>query len=90
MRADEVGVLRAGGGRPYAAQGLGGGQTQGLAAGQRRGGQATLSSSTAVVWDAESASLVVVQSTSCRGRHRSRKRSREEAERGGKRWEVFW
>lgn len=72
MRADEAGLLGAGGGHPHTVARIGDGETQGLAAAQGGGGQAPLASSAAVVWDAESASLVVVQSATCRGRHASR------------------
>lgn len=73
VRADEAGLLCAGRGRPHTVHRLSGGQTQGLAAAEGSGGQAPFSGSAAVVWDAECTALVVVQSTSCRGQHISRK-----------------
>lgn len=82
VRADEAGLLCAGRGRPYTVHRLSGGQTQGLAAAEGSGGQAPFSGSAAVVWDAECTALVVVQTTSCRGQHISRK---QEHEKGRKR-----
>ena len=49
-------------------QGLGGAQAHRVAAGQRRGRQASLSRPAAVVGDAEGAALVVIQSAACGGR----------------------
>lgn len=51
---------------------LGGGEAQGLVAAQGGGGQASFTSSAAVVRDAERAALVIVKATSCRGRHGSK------------------
>lgn len=83
MGADEADVLGAGGHRPHAVDGLGGGQAQGLAAAQGRGGQAPLPGAAAVVGDAEGTALVVVQAASCRGRHRSDRQDKTGARRGG-------
>lgn len=52
----------------HAEQGLGGAQAHRVAAGQRRGRQASLSRPAAVVGDAEGAALVVIQSAACGGR----------------------
>ena len=60
VRANETGFFCAGGGRPHTVHGLGGGETQGLAAAQRRGGQTAFPSSTAVVGDTECTALVVI------------------------------
>lgn len=68
--ADEAGFLCAG--HPYTEPWISSWETQGLAAAEGGGGQAPFASSTAVVWDVERTALVVVQSTSCRGRYRSK------------------
>lgn len=60
VRADETGLLRAGGRSAHAVHRVRGGQTQGLAAAEGSGGQAPLPGSAAVVRDAKSAALVVV------------------------------
>lgn len=68
--ADEAGFL--GTGHPYTEPWISSWETQGLTAAKGGGGQAPFASSTAVVWDVERTALVVVQSTSCRGRYRSK------------------
>lgn len=90
VRADEAGLLCAGRGRPYTVHRVSGGQTQGLAAAEGSGGQAPFSGSAAVVWDAECTALVVVQSTSCRGQHISRKPEHQKGEKKGRLSSIFF
>ncbi len=73
VRSDETGFFRR-----HAAvettEGLCGGQTQRLTAGEGRGGQPPLPRPTAVIGNAKSTALVVIQSTTCRGRQRGGKK----------------